>query len=504
MRERAANDRVFANRCRRSPDGALEVQDGEAAGSDCVGHSRRAAARLAALLLPAAALALARPACPARARRIALAALAAVFAWGLVADRAAAQEATVTLTLSPTSLAGSNAAVTDISVTATISAAQTGSTTVTPSLAGTLPSATIPAGSMSATATLIVTPVDDTYWEGSETIVVERGGRIVAEGTREKPIPLTCADETGQRQAGCWGGVRILGNAPVTRSEGLANGVVEPERAAYGGVGPEDSSGMLRYLRAEFAGAAPTPALGVFRADSGTVIEHVQTHASLGAGISFHGGTARCEWCVSSGSLGSGLAWDRGWQGGGSHMYVQQPPNGLHGIEGGNDSAGYDNEPRSVPALSHVTLVAPVGSVESAGTRPRTGRGLGASRLFVTGFNAEAITAGSRSTLLFDSGESSMIDAIFHRNGTNRHGGQLGRGLDAVVAFWFVDTGLRRALYEPEPDPQPWSGSPALWIGEDGTEQFIGAFGSEGWLEKWTFFCPESDIDTRGTDGTER
>ena len=486
MREQAANDRVFAIRCRRRPDGTLEVQDGEAAGSDRVGHPRRAAARLAALLLPAAALALARPACPARARGIALAVPAAVFAWRLVADRAAAREATVTLSLAGTANEG-----TDYTV------------------AGTLPAVTIPSGSMSATATLIVAPVDDTYWEGSETIVVERGGRIVAEGTREKPILLTCADETGQRRPECWGAVRILGNAPVTRREGLANGVVEPERATYGGAEQEDSSGTLRYLPVEFAGAAPgeaapIPALGVFGAGSGTVIEHVRAHASLGAGISFHGGTARCEWCVSSGSLGSGLAWDRGCQGGGSHVYVEQPPNGLHGIEGGNDSPGYDNEPRSVPALSHVTLVAPVGSVESAGTRPRTGRGLGASRLFVTGFNAEAITAGSRSTLLFDSGESSVIDAIFHRNGTNRHGGQLGRGLDAVVAFWFVDTGLRRALYEPEPDPQPWSGSPALWIGEDGTEQFIGAFGSEDWLEKWTFFCPESDIDTRGTDGTER
>ena len=89
----------------------------------------------------------------------------------------------VTLSLSPASLAEGNGA-TDVTVTATLSAARTSSTTVTLSLAGTaqasdysvpasLPSITIPASSTTGSAGLAVAPVDDAYFERSETIEVQ-------------------------------------------------------------------------------------------------------------------------------------------------------------------------------------------------------------------------------------------------------------------------------------------------------------------------------------------
>ena len=57
-------------------------------------------------------------------------------------------------------------------------------------------------------------------WGRNAAIIVEPGGRIVAEGTRESPAVLTCSAPVGQRQPGCWGGLRILGRAPVTRLDG--------------------------------------------------------------------------------------------------------------------------------------------------------------------------------------------------------------------------------------------------------------------------------------------
>ena len=130
-------------------------------------------------------------------------------------------------------------------------------------------------------ATLTIEPGTFLQAFGPQTaIIVEPGGKIVAEGTREAPVVLTCADSVGQRQPGCWGGLRLLGRAPVTRLEGTVPGVLPAERAVYGGTDAEDSSGVLRYVRVEFAGAAAdpeaaAPAVGLYGAGSGTVLDHV-------------------------------------------------------------------------------------------------------------------------------------------------------------------------------------------------------------------------------------
>ena len=136
-------------------------------------------------------------------------------------------------------------------------------------------------------------------------IIVEPGGRIEAEGPREAPIVLTCSSPMGTRQAGCWGGLRFLGRAPVTRMQGEAAGV-PAGRAAYGGTDPEGSSGSLRHVRVEFAGAGgepgtAAPALGFYGAGSETILDHVQVHASLADGIMFSGGTAGCSRCWTRG-----------------------------------------------------------------------------------------------------------------------------------------------------------------------------------------------------------
>ena len=102
---------------------------------------------------------------------------------GAVTD-AKAQDPTVTLTVSPTRLAEGGGGA-DVAVTATLSATRAGPTTVALSLGGTatapgdytvlpspLPSITIPAGDTAHAATLIVSTVDDTIYEGAESIEV--------------------------------------------------------------------------------------------------------------------------------------------------------------------------------------------------------------------------------------------------------------------------------------------------------------------------------------------
>ena len=333
-------------------------------------------------------------------------------------------------------------------------------------------------------------------------IIVEPGGRIIAEGTREAPVLMTCSAPVGWRQAGCWGGLLLLGRAPSTRPSAVAPGVLPTERAAYGGTDEEDSSGILRYVRVEFAGAgsepeAAAPAIGLYGVGSGTVLDHVQARASLGDGFAFHGGAAVCEHCVASGSGNAGLVWNRGWHGGASHLYVQHGPRGLHALDGGNDEDGPDREPRSLPTLSNVTLVHswPYGrrARKAAGVLLRSGTGLRSRDLLVTGFGGGAINAGNRTALLFEDGESSVSDALLYLNGPGRR--QVRGGLNVGIEFVDLDPKLRDVRWFANPDPRLKASSPAL---EDDREGYIEAFDREvNWLQEWTVFGPESVYDLR-------
>ena len=337
-------------------------------------------------------------------------------------------------------------------------------------------------------------------WGSHAAIIVEPGGRIVAEGTREAPVVLTCSVPAGYRQPGCWAGLRILGQAPVTRLEGVAPGVLPPERPVYGGTDSEGSSGALRYVRVEFAGAsgdpeAPGPAIGLYGAGSGTLLDHVQARSSLGDGFAFSGGTAACGHCVASGSGGAGLSWKRGWQGGAAHLYVQHGRGGGDGLSGGHDPEGHDREPRSLPTLSNVTLVhaAPYdrGSRRAVAVRLADGSAVQLRDLLAAHFRGGALRASGRSRLLFGEGESTLNGALLWLNGSP----QVPAGIAEDAEFDVRNPKLRDVRDFAAPDPRPKADSPALTIERKG---YIGAFGrSENWLKEWTVFGPESVYDIR-------
>ena len=342
-------------------------------------------------------------------------------------------------------------------------------------------------------------------WGSNTAIIVEPGGRIVAKGTREAPVVLTCSSPIGQREPGCWGGLRLLGRAPVTRQQGVVPGVLPADRTVYGGMDADGLSGVLRYVRVEFAGAAadpeaPAPAIGLYGAGSGTLLDHVQARHSLGAGIAFSGGSARCDHCVASGSGAAGLAWERGWRGSAAHLYVQHGSSGTDGIDGAGDEEGYDREPRSHPSLSNVTLVHadPYGERERKGVALRlsTGSSVRVSDLLATRFLAGAVVVDGRAGLLFVEGTSSVTDALLYLNGFHQVRGPLRDRLEFIS--WNPE--LRDVRDFPNPDPRLKPDSPAL---KDEGAGYIGAFGrTENWLQEWTVFGPESayDLRERGED----
>ena len=352
-------------------------------------------------------------------------------------------------------------------------------------------------------------------------IIVERGGQIEVRGTREEPVVLTCDAPVGRRMPGCWGGLTILGRAPAVRAgEDFARSPWNA-RLDYGGGVPADSSGTLRFLRVEFAGggSSASPALALYGIGSGTAIEHVQVHESLGTGIELRGGEARMKFIVSSGVRGSALTWSHGWQGKVRHLFLQLGPEGGHGIV----ATGVGNQTilQGAPTICHATLIKSVvlGSARRSGDGIRLGSkaDLVADGLIVTGFDGRAISAGGDQGESFLNGRSSMRRAIFHRNGGLYGVAQVAESVAPYIEFADVSPALLSARYERNLDPRPRSGSLALSGGrsESGCSEqdsqgrraaYKGAFGPWNWTEEWTIFGDEADhaVDPIQTFSRER
>ena len=82
-------------------------------------------------------------------------------------------------------------------------------------------------------------------------LVITRGAKIDAEGTKNEPILFTSDQATGSRKPGDWGGVILLGKAPNNQTttpviEGLST---DDDRKEYGGNVPDDDSGTRRFMR---------------------------------------------------------------------------------------------------------------------------------------------------------------------------------------------------------------------------------------------------------------
>ena len=88
------------------------------------------------------------------------------------------------------------------------------------------------------------------------TLVITNGAKIMAEGIETDPIVFTTNKEINERKPGDWGGIIILGKAPINTIGGIhiLSFDLEPMLNHYGGQDPEDNSGVLKYVRIEYAG----------------------------------------------------------------------------------------------------------------------------------------------------------------------------------------------------------------------------------------------------------
>ncbi|HEU5260074.1 MAG TPA: hypothetical protein VFU41_01490 [Gemmatimonadales bacterium] len=149
-----------------------------------------------------------------------------------------------------------------------------------------------------------------------------RGAKIIANGTAAAPIVFTSARAVGNRKPGDWGGIVIIGNGLINRT-GVVNteGPVGVAENYGGGTNNTDSSGVLRYVRIEFAGfdvtgtASELNGLSMYAVGSKTVLEYVEVLAGLDDSFEWWGGAVDGRHLVSYEAGDDHFDWSEGYVG---------------------------------------------------------------------------------------------------------------------------------------------------------------------------------------------
>lgn len=217
------------------------------------------------------------------------------------------------------------------------------------------------------------------------TLVITRGSKIDAQGTATNPVVFTSSFAAGTRQAGDWGGIVLMGKAPVNASAGEAklegglvatNGGDEKEYIWYGGSDVSDNSGIIKYARIEFAGIALSPdnelnSLTMGGVGAGTTLSYIQVYRAGDDAFEWFGGTVNADHLVASYTWDDDFDTDFGYSGNVQFGVAQRHKNladisGSNGFESDNNSDGTTATPQTKAVFSNMTIVGPITSGSSA------------------------------------------------------------------------------------------------------------------------------------------
>lgn len=131
-------------------------------------------------------------------------------------------------------------------------------------------------------------------------ILVEKGGKIIANGTASNPILFT--SNASSPKAGDWGGIIINGKAPLSRQASAnSNAATEVKNSIFfGGSDVADNSGILNYVKIEYSGAriddeAEHNGLTLNGVGSGTTISNIAILNGDDDAIEFFGGSVNAS-----------------------------------------------------------------------------------------------------------------------------------------------------------------------------------------------------------------
>ncbi len=368
--------------------------------------------------------------------------------------------------------------------------------------------------------------------EPPSALIITRTAKIRAEGTRSRPIIMTSALPPGERRRGDWGGLILLGRAPVNVSGGefTIEGLPDSPDSRYGGNDPEHDCGTLRYVRVEYAGSTFAPNNEVNAITWGgcgtkTVAEYLQTSYGLDDAFEWFGGTMNARYLIGGLAADDFLDWQLGYTGNIQYgIFYQDPDNpGNRGIEGDNSEYNQAATPLSTPTVFNVTFIGSgqpgFDESNSPGIYLRRGSGGTVNNAIVTRFHSAGLHIdGSATEAQIDNGNIKMNGILLWNNNLGSSSasatidGQVRSGASTAFAkgergqgrqFLVADPMLRRPFEANDPDFRPALDSVvfrANWIQPpdngffDQSARFVGGAGETKWWEEWTNFVTDKAI----------
>jgi hypothetical protein len=366
-------------------------------------------------------------------------------------------------------------------------------------------------------------------------LMIERGSKIMAQGTAAKPIVFTSDKPKGQRSYGDWGGLVLCGKAPTNKHDsGAGVGIAEGGIGSlYGGNDPTDNSGVLQYVRIEFPGIGLTATpnseingLTLYAVGSGTTIDHIQVSYSGDDSYEWFGGTVNCKYLVALRGWDDEYDTDNGFSGKVQFYVGLRDPqvadqSTSNGFESDNDADGSTLTPVTSALFVNGSLFGPkvtssttINSLFGHGAQIRRGSRLSVYNtvfagwpygIYIDGALGDSPAQAANNVLQIENSVISGMGTNYKENATSLQG----------TAAWFTTAAKNNTVYTTNAELQlnnpfnltapnflPAAGSPLL-TGASFTNSrltdpfftqvtFRGAFGATDWTAGWCNFDPQN------------
>lgn len=230
-------------------------------------------------------------------------------------------------------------------------------------------------------------------YSGSDVaaLIITRGSKIMAQGAQADPIVFTSSSPTPA--SGDWGGIVLCGKAPLNATFNGITGLLQVEGGidnAFGdglaGSGDavvptavsNDNSGVLSYVRIEYAGYAYQPdkeinSLTLAGVGSGTTIDHVEAYLAKDDAFEWFGGTVNCKYLIASKTQDDDFDTDNGFSGNVQFGIIARDSviadgSKSEGFESDNNATGTTGTPKTSAVFSNITAIGPRATLNNAGS----------------------------------------------------------------------------------------------------------------------------------------
>lgn len=348
--------------------------------------------------------------------------------------------------------------------------------------------------------------------DSASALIVTRGSKLFAVGNAQNPVVFTSNEATAA--SGDWGGIVLLGNAPLNRVDATIEGINLPSVPAgidinYGGGGAgqgdaHHSAGELQYVRIEYAGAAIATdnelnGLTCGGVGDGTVLDHIEVAYGNDDAFEFFGGTVNAKYLFALAPDDDAFDFDFGYNGQIQYAISVLDPNETYsanpnGIELDNNATGALDLPRTKAVISNMTVIGwetPISGTLSGAHLRRAGSYEIRNSVFM-GFPT-GVRLESASTQADSANFSYNIVHAFTTLVNPASISLVNNNTKYQTSTSNADIQLASPFTLSNPDFRPLTGSPALTLGTNfsglsgffNTVTYRGAFGSDNWLAGW-------------------